>query len=253
MTKQTDSQGQVRNHHEQMLRLVAKSFYSELVNYGVDTADVLTVAEHLLNNVQDKGSPKKEEAEHYSRLFKLRDVQDDWAEAKRLSMKEVSISPMNMDVVPQVVTWLKAPAIRDTFYPGFPDSIEGLRRYFQASGCEYFSIYYREDLAGIIGAENLDLESAKLEMRKLVGDARMHGKGIGKRATFLFLYYAFVIRKFRKVYLHSMDVNIRNINLNSRFGFELEGVFLADALVQNKWRDVVRMALHGPTWLELFS
>ncbi len=90
-------------------------------------------------------------------------------------------------------------------------------------------------------------------MRKLVGDAAMRGKGIGKRATFLFLYESFVIRKFRKVYLHSLDINIRNLNLNRKFGFELEGLFLEEARIQDKWRDVIRMALSAPVWLELFS
>ena len=74
----------------------------------------------------------------------------------------------------------------------------------------------------------------------------MHGKGIGKRATFLFLYHVFRIRQFEKVYVHSMDTNIRNLNLNGKFGFELEGVFLQDILLKEQRRDVVRMALVRP-------
>jgi RimJ/RimL family protein N-acetyltransferase len=90
-------------------------------------------------------------------------------------------------------------------------------------------------------------------MRKLVGDPAMHGRGVGKRATFLFLYYVFVIRRFRKVQLHSFDTNIRNLNLNGRFGFELEGVFLEEAKIDGVWRDVIRMALSSARWFELFS
>jgi RimJ/RimL family protein N-acetyltransferase len=128
-----------------------------------------------------------------------------------------------------------------------------LREAFQSATREYFSIFWENDLAGFIGAENIDSESARLEMRKLIGNPAMHGKGIGKRATFLFLYYVFVVRKFRKVYLHSFDINIRNLNLNGKFGFELEGVFLEEAMIENTWRDVIRMALTASTWLELFS
>ena len=46
-----------------------------------------------------------------------------------------------------------------------------------------------------------------------------------KLVTSLFLYYAFVILNLNKVYIHSLDTNIRNINLNSKFVFELEGIF----------------------------
>ena len=123
----------------------------------------------------------------------------------------------------------------------------------QEPGREYLAIFHEGHFSGIIGAENLDAVSGKLEMRKLVGDSAMHGQGIGKRATFLFLYHVFVTRKFRKVYLHSLDINIRNLNLNGKFGFELEGVFLEDAVVDGHHRDVVRMALSAPVWLELFA
>ena len=51
----------------------------------------------------------------------------------------------------------------------------------------------------------------------------------------------------------SRDINIRNINLNSRFGFELEGVFLDEIKVGDKRQDVVRMALFKPLWLQIFS
>jgi RimJ/RimL family protein N-acetyltransferase len=118
---------------------------------------------------------------------------------------------------------------------------------------EYFGIRYKDELAGIIGAESIDLGPAKMEMRKLVGDADMRGKGIGKRATFLFLYYAFMVRNFNKVYVYSMDTNIRNLHLNARFGFELEGILLEEALVRDERRDVVRMGLCKPTWVKLFS
>lgn len=243
----------MRQHHEQMLRLVAKSFYNELINYGINTHEILAVAEHLLDNLQHKGGRTNGNGEYYSRLFTIKDVRDEWAATKRLTMQHVSISPLHLNLIPQIAVWLQEPSIRESFYPNFPDSEEELGRYFQASNRDYFSISYQQNLAGIIGAENIDTHSAKLEMRKLVGDPSMHGKGIGKRATFLFLYYAFVIRRFKKVYLHSMDINIRNINLNSKFGFELDGVFLEDVQIQHKWRDVLRMSLSGSVWLELFS
>lgn len=240
-------------YHEQMLKLVAKGFFNELINYGVNEAEVLTVAGHLLDHVLRKGGPANKETEYYNRQFVVKDVQDEWEEKGRLGLAQVSISPMDPRLVPRIATWLEAPAMRESFYPRFPGSEAELGRYFEAPDRQYFSIFHDQDLAGIIGAENIDAESAKLEMRKLVGDPEMHGKGIGKRATFLFLYHVFMIRKFRKVYLHSLDINIRNLNLNGKFGFELEGVFLEEAVIQDKRRDVVRMALSGPLWLALFS
>ena len=81
----------------------------------------------------------------------------------------------------------------------------------------------------------------------------LRGKGIGKRATFGFLYYAFMILNLNKVYIHSRDINMSNLNLNSRFGFELEGVFFEDLKVGDQRQDVVRMALFKSLWLQIFS
>jgi RimJ/RimL family protein N-acetyltransferase len=44
-----------------------------------------------------------------------------------------------------------------------------------------------------------------------------------------------------------------NLNINSRFGFELEGVFLEDLKVGNQRQDIVRMALFKSLWLQIFS
>ncbi len=253
MSASDESPSPLKKYHEQMLKLVAKGFYNELINYGVDKADVLSVAGHLLDNVLQKGANADKHTEYYNRLFTIKDVQNEWEPSRRLSLQQVSISPMDPCLITQVASWLRAPGIRESFYPRFPETDTDLVRLFKAPNCEYFSIFHQQKLAGIIGGQDIDTQSAKLEMRKLVGDAAMHGKGIGKRATFLFLYYVFVIRKFRKVYLHSLDINIRNLNLNGKFGFELEGVFLEEAKIQDRWRDVIRMALAGPVWLELFS
>jgi RimJ/RimL family protein N-acetyltransferase len=253
MTDDVKSQGPIRKYHDQMLKLVAKGFYNELINYGVEKAEVLSVAGYLLDNVMAHIESSDKQVDYYNRLFTIKEVRDEWAAAKRLGLQGVTIVPVDLSLVPQFANWLRVPAIRDSFYPRFPGSESALRQIFQDATREYFSIFCENDLAGFIGAENIDTESGRLEMRKLIGNPAMHGKGIGKRATFLFLYYVFVIRKFRKVYLHSFDINIRNLNLNGKFGFELEGVFMAEAMIENTWRDVIRMALSGPAWLELFS
>jgi hypothetical protein len=66
-------------------------------------------------------------------------------------------------------------------------------------------------------------------MKKLIGRSELQGKGV-----------------------HWRDINMRNINLNSRFGFELEGVLLDDITVGGKHQDVVRMALFKSLGLKFF-
>ena len=62
-----------------------------------------------------------------------------------------------------------------------------------------------------------------------------------------------MVRAFDKVFMHSLDVNIRNLHLNGKFGFYLEGVFFEDVLIDGARYDLVRMALTQSVWKEMFS
>ena len=215
--------------------------------------EIINMASHLLDNLMAKESKPAEGVEYYSGIFTLASVRDEWANSKQLAVQHVTIRALQMPDVSKIGSWLKVQAVRESFVPAFPAKQSELRSYFADPTREYFGIYYDDQLVGIIGGENIDATAGKLEMRKLVGESGLQGKGIGKRATFGFLYYAFMIRNLNKVYIHSRDVNIRNINLNSRFGFELEGVFLNDIIVGDKHQDVLRMALFKSHWLQIFA
>ena len=239
--------------HEQMLRLVARGFYRELINYGVREPQILTVASHLLDHVILKSPPESQASEPYNKLFRSRDVIDRWEEAGTLGVHGVTVAPLKKESTPAILAWLKRPIVRESFYPPFPHSEVELENHLFCSSRDYLAITFEDTFVGIIGSEQVDPQSAKLEMRKLIGSSAKRGKGIGKRATFLFLYYAFIIRQFEKVFIHSMDTNIRNLNLNANFGFVLEGVFFDDAKIGDTKRDVVRMALTASVWKEMFG
>jgi RimJ/RimL family protein N-acetyltransferase len=253
MGEQSDREIAGKKQRDQMLKLVAKGFYNELTNYGVRKDEIVWVASHLLDNLLAQEKTPAEGVEYYDRIFTLASVKDEWAERKEIAIQQVALRPLQAPVISKVIAWLKVPAVRENFVPAFPENGGELQEYLIHPTREYFGIYYNDQPVGIVGGENIDLGASKLEMKKLVGEPGLQGKGIGKRATFGFLYYAFMILNLNKVYIHSRDINMRNINLNSRFGFELEGVFLDDISVGDKYQDIVRMALFKPRWLQIFS
>jgi RimJ/RimL family protein N-acetyltransferase len=253
MDEQNDKEIVGEKQRDQMLKLVAKGFYNELTNYGVRNHEIVQVASHLLDNLLATEKKPAEGVEYYNGMFTLASVRDEWVDRKQLGIQHVTLRPLELSDVSKVFVWLQVPSIRESFVPRFPRNQNELRKYFTHPTREYFGVYYNEQLVGIVGGENIDLAAGKLEMKKLVGESGLRGKGIGKRATFGFLYYAFMIRNLNKVYIHSHDINMRNINLNSRFGFELEGLFLDDITVGDKHQDVLRMALFKALWLQIFS
>lgn len=247
--------GIVDKPREQMLRLVAKGFYKELVNYGVRRDELLRVANHLLDNVlsqDDGGEPRRQPP---GPNLGPRSLQDDWVENRRLVVEHVTLRPLTRDLVPRLSEWLRAPGVNESFVPPFPTAEDSLEHHLLDSPArDYLAIEFKGERVGVIGGESLDRASGKLEMRKLVGDSGLRGQGIGKRATFGFLYYAFSILGMHKVYIHTRDINVRNVNLNRSFGFTLEGVFLEEiATAEGGRADVVRMALLKPAWLACFG
>jgi RimJ/RimL family protein N-acetyltransferase len=244
----------IKGRQEQLLKLVARSFYKELSNYGVDSSDIVTVSLHLLDHVTQNGKTEKTSNGYYQKEFVIKDVRDHWKSKEYLQLNSVRISTLLPEQVPIICDWLKQEEIQFTFISLFPKEESFLTDYLFAEPYRrYFAIKYENTFVGVIGAENIDLLHRKLEMKKFIGETSYGGKGIGKRATFLFLYYSFLIMEFNKVYIHTMDTNIRNINLNSKLGFELEGIFFQEIQRSGKFLDVVRMGLLKDHFLKIFD
>lgn len=96
---------------------------------------------------------------------------------------------------------------------------------------------------GVMGYLNFDVKNRKAELRKLIGDAEFRGKGLGKKATTLWLSYGITCLGLKKIYLYTFDTNLRNIRINLDMGFHLEGIFTKEIIFEDEERDIIRMAL----------
>jgi len=244
-----------KQKQEQILKLVTHSFYKELMNYGVDASDIVTVSVNLLDHITNSDQYIAGNIEYFNTIFKLENVNDAWKEKKELSFNGVTIKPLAEEQIPQVKIWLDSPEIAHTFIGLFPKNPDLLIDHMiRQKDHQYFAIFYeRVNFVGVIGAEKVESNAKKLEMKKFIGNLNFRGKGIGKKATFLFLYYVFMILNFNKVYIYSIDTNITNINLNSKFGFGLEGILYEEVYLNGQFMDVLRMSLLKETWLDIFG
>ena len=244
-----------KKKQDQMLKLVTNSFYKELKNYGVDSSDIITVSVNLLDHITDNGKSEEKGSEYYNNFFTINSVVDNWEKKQEISFNGVTIKQLQNQHVKPIAEWLGNAEINQTFIGLMPKDINRLSDYLLTKpDIKYFAIYHeKEHFVGIIGAENIDHIFKKVEMKKMIGESQFRGKGIGKSATFLFLYFIFNIMNFNKVYIHSLDTNIGNININSKFGFGLEGILFGEVFINEKYRDVLRMGLLKSTWDEIFS
>lgn len=90
---------------------------------------------------------------------------------------------------------------------------------------------------------NIDVDQRLAELRKLIGEPSMRGRGYAKAASRLWVGYGFHGLRLHKIYLNTLNTNVRNIQLNEDLGFRVEGILRDELLVDGKYYDVLRMAI----------
>lgn len=225
----------------QVVRLITRSFVSELMRYGMPRRELVSISTELL----DHAMTGPFDAAPVARHLPMETIVDRWPMDRTVATGNVSLRPAESHDAGLVHGWLSVPATRNAFYTAFPESIEGITELLEDHRSRFCLILAEGKPVGLIGGSVDEASAPKIEMRKLVGEADWRGKGVGKRATMLWLHLMFARHGINKVFLHSLDTNIRNINLNSRFGFELEGILRDEHNINGRFVDVLRMGLTG--------
>ena len=90
---------------------------------------------------------------------------------------------------------------------------------------------------------NIDIDQRMAELRKLVGEPSMRGRGYAKAASRLWIGYGFRGLRLHKIYLNTLNTNVRNVQLNEELGFRVEGILADEVLLDGRYYDVLRMAI----------
>jgi RimJ/RimL family protein N-acetyltransferase len=96
---------------------------------------------------------------------------------------------------------------------------------------------------GLMGYLDYDKNNHKAEMRKLIGEPNHRGKGYAKEATKLWIQYGINNLGLKKIFLNTIENNIRNVSLNKELGFQVEGILRKECFIDNKYFDLLRMGL----------
>jgi RimJ/RimL family protein N-acetyltransferase len=99
---------------------------------------------------------------------------------------------------------------------------------------------------GAMGFLKHDYTQHKAELRKLIGDPDLRGQGYAREATRLWIQYGLQGMGLKKIYLNTLETNLRNIRLNEELGFKVEGILRNEVMIDGRTHDVVRMGLLSP-------
>jgi diamine N-acetyltransferase len=96
---------------------------------------------------------------------------------------------------------------------------------------------------GSVYLRDIDYKNSKCEFGIFIGESDYRGHGVGTEAANLIIKYAFEELKLNKIFLRVLADNIRAITSYQKAGFTTEGCFKKDVCINNKFMDIVFMAI----------
>ena len=87
------------------------------------------------------------------------------------------------------------------------------------------------------------LDQRRAELRKIIGERGLRGRGLGHEASRLWVGYGLGALALKKIYLNTLSTHIGNIKINEQLGFQVEGILRNEVLIDGVYRDVLRMGL----------
>lgn len=233
---------------EQAIEAFARSFFKEASAYGFGQLDYLRFVNQLLdfsinktdlpgNNV-DRGGGRRQQKS-------VNTINDQALRALPINGEQISVRALQSSGDRELVkSWLSDRHGRHFLLSrttsrtvDFDDLV-----YIPSS---IFGIIILRDGTPIGSVAFLDHDPLqhKAELRKLIGEPRMRGKGLAKEATRLWIQYGIDVLGLKKIYLNTLNTNIRNIKLNKELGFKFEGILRNEVFLDGEYHDVLRMGM----------
>ncbi len=100
-----------------------------------------------------------------------------------------------------------------------------------------------DEVVGMLGFTDIDRQTKQAEFSKMIGEPSARGKGYARVATRTVIDYGFDVLGLNRIYLHTLDGNIKNIRLKQYLGFKFEGLLQQAVQIKEQLRDVPIQAL----------
>ncbi|MBD3375883.1 GNAT family N-acetyltransferase [candidate division KSB1 bacterium] len=230
------------NIPEKTLETLAHSFYKESKQYGFRRVDYVRFVNNLLELAMHGDGIEYQSIQRSSNGF-----DQEIPISLPLKGPRVMIRPYHPEKDKIYAQWLK-----DMDGRFFLLSRVSLRRtdldalvYDPSNTIATITLHDHTPIGAVAFLKH-DQVQHKAELRKLVGSPEYRGKGYAHEATQLWVRYGLWGMGLHKIYLNTLNTNLRNIKLNEELGFKVEGILRDEVVIDGTYRDVLRMSLLRP-------
>lgn len=229
------------NIPEQTVSTFARSIFKQAKEYGFSQIDYV----RLVNNILDFATENSQR--EYENSSKKDEIE------KTFFKGQLPVAGRNLVIrkferkkdLQKVENWLKEESGKYFLLSTATSRILSIKELIKNKKHILGTILLKQNnlQIGLIAYLNVDNLQKKAELRKIIGIPEMRGKGYGKESTLMWIEYGKRELGLKKIYLNTLDTNIRNIKLNEELGFKIEGILRNEVLINGKYRDVLRMSL----------
>ena len=222
---------------EVKLNALAKSIYDESIEMGFKSNDYVKLLNELIDMTIKKGE---------STTVSINDENKGAVEFFDMPIKTKNLvlryyEPENDKTI--VSKWFQDPLNR-LFLPSMisDDSLD--IDHLENSDRNIFAMIdlINGESIGLMALLNIDKLNSKAEMRKMIGEPKYRGQGYAKEATGVWLKFCTEYLDISKIYIHTIETNIKNVSINRQLGLKVEGLLKREFKVENTHHDVLRMA-----------
>lgn len=166
-----------------------------------------------------------------------------------LENENIILHPISRDDTKDVVRWRNQDFVRQRFIYQENFTIEShtewLETKVQTGKVVQFIIEYKKDhkKVGSVYLRDIDRINRKAEFGIFIGEKEYLEKGIGSETAKLVLDYAFNTMGINKVFLRVLADNERAARSYEKAGFQREGFFKQDVMINGEYRDVIFMGV----------
>ncbi len=226
---------------DKTLEALARSFFRDSVNYGFKKIDYLRFVNVLLDMAMTNSKTLEENGHHVDSV-----QVDTHAEIDGLPLvsERLRIRGYKSRDKKTLQKWLADDDGRHFLLSRTTAKTIQLDKFVSDKSCLIGIITLQDDSPiGAVAYCDYNKAQHRAEIRKVIGDREKREMGYAKEATQMWIQYGLQTLGLKKIYLSTLNNNIRNIKLNEELGFQVEGILRNEVYFDGRFHDVLRMGM----------
>lgn len=222
---------------DETIKTIAASFLKQAQKYGFTLNDYLKFTNYLLDEAMSlTGVSQKSEQRT---LYDLNSNRKLPLETERLIIRNVTKKDLSI-----IKKWLEDKEGRYFLLSRLVNPPETIDEIFEDEKNILGLICLKDKTPiGLIAYLDIDEYHRKAELRKMIGVTKERGKGYGNEATKAWIEYGLFTLNLEKIYLTTINTDIKNIRINESLGFRVEGLLRNELKIDGEYHDVLQMSL----------